>query len=75
MESWKRIVLWFIVAALVFSFAVCQKKTEKAKTSGAPRTTEISPVPEETKPAKEPEEKPAEPAAAREEKPEEACGC
>jgi len=64
MENWKRIVLWVTVAALVFSFAVCQKKLERAKTTEAPKTTEIAPVPEETKPTEEP-------AAAEEKKPEE----
>ena len=54
MKSWKRIALWAIVAALVLSFAVCQKKMERAKTTGAPKATEVSPVTEETKPAKEP---------------------
>ena len=54
MKSWKRIALWAIVAALVLSFAVCQKKMERAKTTGAPEATGVSPVTEETKPAKEP---------------------
>ena len=48
MESWKRVVLWTIVAALVFSFAVCQKKVDKAKTTEAPKETKISSAPEET---------------------------
>jgi len=51
MKSWKRIVLWVVVAALVLSFAVCQKKVEQAKTS---KETAVSSVPEETKPAPAP---------------------
>ena len=63
MENWKRIVLWVIVAALVLSFAVCQKKVQKAKVAGEPKATEVSPVTEEAEPAEEP-------AAAEEKKPE-----
>ena len=56
METWKRIVLWVAVAALVLSLAVCQKKTEQAKTSGESKAEEISSTPEETKPMEEAEE-------------------
>jgi peptidylprolyl isomerase/peptidyl-prolyl cis-trans isomerase B (cyclophilin B) len=67
METWKRIVLWLAVVALVFSFAVCQKKVEKAKDTEAPKETELSAAPEETK---APESKPMEekPAMIEEEK-------
>ena len=56
METWKRIVLWVAVAALVLSLAVCQKKTEQAKTSGESKAEEISSTPEETKPMEEAKE-------------------
>ena len=52
METWKRIVLWAAVLALVLSIAVCQKKTEQAKTK-APEATEISSAPKETEPVEE----------------------
>lgn len=72
MESWKRVILWFAVVALVFSLAVCQKKTQEEKTSKAPKTTELSAVSEKSKPAEgsKPveESKPAEEAVADEEK-------
>jgi cyclophilin family peptidyl-prolyl cis-trans isomerase len=73
MESWKRIVLWIIVAALVLSFAVCQKKMQKANVAEEPKATEIAPVTEEAKPAEEPavaeEKKPEEKPAVAEEEP------
>ncbi len=73
MENWKRIALWFVVAALVLSVAVCQKKTQQEKTAAEPPEEEISSVPEEAaEPAEEPEAEEAkeeEPAVA-EEKPE-----
>ena len=77
MESWKRAILWLAVVALVFSLAVCQKETQKAKTSKAPKGGELSAVAEESKPAEEavadeeekPEEKPVEEKPV-EEKPE-----
>lgn len=72
MKSWKRVILWFAVVALVFSFAVCQKKTQEEKTSKAPKTTELSAVSEKSKPAEESkpveESKPAEKVVADEEK-------
>jgi len=72
MKSWKRVILWFAIVALVFSFAVCQKKTQEEKTSKAPEATELSAVAEKSKPAEESkpveESKPAEEAVADEEK-------
>lgn len=50
MEKWKQIALWGLVAVLVFSFAVCQKKTEQAKTEETAKETAITAAPEaETK--------------------------
>jgi cyclophilin family peptidyl-prolyl cis-trans isomerase len=72
MQNWKRIVLWIVVAALVLSVAVCQKKTQQEKPAAAPPKEEISSVPEEaTKPAEEPEseEKAVEAEAPKEEEP------
>jgi cyclophilin family peptidyl-prolyl cis-trans isomerase len=72
MQNWKRIVLWIVVAALVLSVAVCQKKTQQEKTAAAPPKEEISSVPEEAaKPAEEPEseEKAVEAEAPKEEEP------
>ncbi len=31
MKSWKQIVLWVVVAGLVLSLAVCQKKVEQGE--------------------------------------------
>ena len=67
MEGWKRIILWAIVAALVLSVAVCQKKADQAKTTTPPKATELSAAPKEAEPAKEPE--PEEEPVAAEEKP------
>ena len=53
MWSSRRIVLWVAVVALVLSVAVCQKQVDKAKTAPVPKATEMSSVPEETKPANE----------------------
>jgi cyclophilin family peptidyl-prolyl cis-trans isomerase len=73
MQNWKRIVLWVVVAALVLSVAVCQKKTQQEKPAAAPsEEAELSSVPEEaTKPAEEPEseEKAVEAEAPKEEEP------
>ncbi len=73
MQNWKRIVLWVVVAGLVLSVAVCQKKMQQEKPAAAPSEEEISSVTEEAaEPAEEPEAEGAkeeEPAAA-EEKPE-----
>lgn len=73
MQNWKRILLWVVVAALVLSVAVCQKKTQQEKPDAAPsEEAELSSVPEEaTKPAEEskPEEKPMEAEAPKEEEP------
>jgi cyclophilin family peptidyl-prolyl cis-trans isomerase len=72
MQNWKRIVLWVVVAALVLSVAVCQKKTQQEKPAAAPPEEEISSVPEEAaEPAEEPEseEKPVEAEAPKEEEP------
>jgi len=65
MESWKRIVLWFVVAALVLSFAVCQKKVQKAKMTEEPEETELSSAAEEESKTAE------EPTAAQDKEPEE----
>ena len=72
MQSWKWIVLWVIVAALVFSFAVCQKKVEQEKDAGTPEAAELSSVPEKAAPVKEsePAEKPVEATSAPEKEPE-----
>ena len=72
MQSWKWIVLWVIVAALVFSFSVCQKKVEQAKDAGTPEGAELSSVTEKAAPVKEsePEEKPVEATAVPEKEPE-----
>ena len=53
MEKWKRVALWFVVALLVLSFAVCQKETQKAKASGEPKDTELSSVSAESEKAEE----------------------
>ncbi len=72
MQNWKRIVLWVVVAGLVLSVAVCQKKTQQEKAAAAPPKEEISSAPEEAaKPAEEPkpEETPVEAEAPKEEEP------
>jgi peptidylprolyl isomerase/peptidyl-prolyl cis-trans isomerase B (cyclophilin B) len=73
MQNWKRIVLWVVVAGLVLSVAVCQKKTQQEKPSAAPpKEAELSSAPEEAaKPEEEPkpEEKPVEAEAPKEEEP------
>ncbi len=66
MKSWKRIALWAIVGLLVFSFAVCQKKAEQAKTTGAPKAEESSSVSTPPVEKSEPEEKPVDTTAAQE---------
>ncbi|MFC1714653.1 peptidylprolyl isomerase [Candidatus Poribacteria bacterium] len=65
MKRWKQIALWGLVIALVFSFAVCQKKTEEAKKDEAPKETTLSAAPAEEAEAVE------EPVAEEEEQPEE----
>ncbi len=47
MKGWKQIALWGLVIALVFSFAVCQKKTQEAKEDEAPKETTLSAAPAE----------------------------
>ena len=47
MKRWKQIAPWVIVVALVFSFAVCQKKTEQAKKDEAPKEAALSSAAEE----------------------------
>jgi len=63
MKGWRMYALWIVVAALVFSLAVCQKKVEKEKTAEAPKAAEMSAVPEEAEAVKEAAE------AMKEEKP------
>ena len=36
MEKWRKIVPWFMIAALVFSFAACGKKMGKGGTAEMP---------------------------------------
>ena len=71
MVSWKKIVLWVVVAALILSIAVCQKKVQKERTAGAPKATEISSVPEAAEETTEAdlEKKPVEMKDAETEKP------
>jgi cyclophilin family peptidyl-prolyl cis-trans isomerase len=69
MQNWKRIVLWVVVAGLVLSVAVCQKKTQQEKTAAAPPKEEISSVPEEAAEPAESEEKAVEAEAPKEEEP------
>jgi peptidyl-prolyl cis-trans isomerase B (cyclophilin B) len=73
MESWKRIVLWMVVAVLVLSFAVCQKKVQQVKTAEKSKPTELSAAAEKTKPAEKAAaaegEKETEKPPAAEEKP------
>jgi len=55
MRRGKQIALWGLVIALVFSFAVCQKKTQEAKKDEPPKETALSSAPEkEIEPAEEP---------------------
>ncbi len=61
MRRGKQIALWGLVVVLVFSFAVCQKKTQEAKKDEPPKETALSSAPEE-------EAKPAEESSAEAEK-------
>ncbi len=70
MKGWKQIALWGLVIVLVFSFAVCQKKTQEAKEDKAPKETALSAAPESAeKPVAEEEKKSAEKPVEVEEKP------
>ena len=46
MKRWKQLALWGVVALLVLSVAVCQKKAEKARTEAPPKETALSAAPE-----------------------------
>ncbi len=70
MKRWRQIALWGLVIVLVFSFAVCQKKTQEAKKDEAPKETALSAAPESAeKPVAEEEKKPEEKPVEVEEKP------